>query len=415
MGHEMVKLSPATRNLWLAWDLLVLDKGVLCRKCPENGINCLVVPRQLQTEVLRIAHGSLLSGHLGQRRTMGRLVGKFYWFQLREAVANWVKKCSVCSSNTRASKKPRGPLGVMQVGAPLDRIGTDLLGPLPLTPRGNRHILVVQDYFTKWVEIYPVPDATAETCAHYILNHFVARFGIPYSIHSDQGRSYEADLMYQLCDLLGMKKTRTSPRHPACNGMVERFNQTVIKMIRAFIDGKQNNWDLYLGCLAGAYRSSLHESTGYTPNMLMLGREVRIPVDLLFEQPKHPGVSYGEFVESVQHNLCQAHHQARKWLGRSAERQEENYNTRIALNTYRPGDLVWILNETRKPGCCPKLQNMWAGPYLVQTKFSDLTYKLILGARLKSRVVHHDKMKPYRGEVIPQWVPKAKQDLGMEV
>ena len=184
MGHEMVKLSPATRNLWLAWDLLVLDKGVLCRKCPENGINCLVVPRQLQTEVLRIAHGSLLSGHMGQRRTMGRLVGKFYWFQLRLAVANWVKKCSVCSSNTRAPKKPRGPLGVMQVGAPLDRIGTDLLGPLPLTPRGNRHILVVQDYFTKWVEIYPVPDATAETCAHYILNHFVARFGIPYSIHS---------------------------------------------------------------------------------------------------------------------------------------------------------------------------------------------------------------------------------------
>ena len=172
-------------------------------------------------------------------------------------------------------------------------------GPLPLTPHGNHHILVVQDYFTKWVEIYPVPDATAKTCAHYILNHFVARFGIPYRIHSDQGRSYEADLMYQLCDLLGIKKTRTSPRHPACNGMVERFNQTVIKIIRAFIDGKQNNWDLYLGCLAGAYRSSLHESTGYTPNMLMLGREVRIPVDLLFEQPKHPGVSYGEFVEST--------------------------------------------------------------------------------------------------------------------
>ena len=154
--------------------LLVLDKGVLCRNCPENGSSYLVVPRQLQAEVLRIAHGSLLSGHLGQRRTMGRLVGKFYWFQLREAVANWVMKCSVCSSNTRTHKKPRGPLGVMQVGAPLDRIETDLLGSLPLTPCGNRHILVVQDYFTKWVEIYPVPDATVETCAHYILNHFVA-------------------------------------------------------------------------------------------------------------------------------------------------------------------------------------------------------------------------------------------------
>ena len=118
--------------------------------------------------------------------------------------------------------------------------------------------------------------------------------------------------MYQICDLLGIKKPRTSPRYPACNGMVEQFNQNVIKMIRAFIDGKQNNWDLYVRCLAGTYRSSLLESTGYTPNMLMLGREVQFQVGLLFEQPKQAGVSYGEFVESVQHNLCQAHHQARK-------------------------------------------------------------------------------------------------------
>ena len=100
----------------------------------------------------------------------------------------------------------------MQVGAPLDRIGTDLLGPLPLTPRGNKHILVIQDYFMKWVKIFAEPDATG-------------------------------------------------------NGMVERFNQTRIKMIRSFIDGKQNDWDLNLGCLAGAYRSAVYESTGFTPNM----------------------------------------------------------------------------------------------------------------------------------------------------
>ena len=118
---------------------------------------------------------------------MGRLLGKYYWFWLREAVANWVKRCSVCTSNTRAPRKPGGQLGEMQVGAPLDRIGTDLLEPLPLTPCGNRYILVVQDYFTKWMEIYPVPDATAETCAHYIFNNFMPRYAIPYALHSDQG------------------------------------------------------------------------------------------------------------------------------------------------------------------------------------------------------------------------------------
>ena len=111
-------------------------------------------------------------------------------------------------------------------------------------------------------------------------------------------------------------------------------------MIKAFIDGKQNDWDLYLGCLAAAYRSAVHESTGFTPNMLMLGQEVQTPVDLLFGKPKEQEMSYGEYVDSMQHNLYQAHNQAQKWLGQSAKCQEENYNIKIALNAYNPGDLV---------------------------------------------------------------------------
>ena len=110
---------------------------------------------------------------------------------MKGTVNTCVKKCVICASNRRAHKKARAPLGRMQVGAPLNRSGTDLLGPLPLTPRGNKHILVIQDYFTKWVEIFAVPDATAETCTNFIMNGFVSRFGIPFSLHSDQGRNYE--------------------------------------------------------------------------------------------------------------------------------------------------------------------------------------------------------------------------------
>ena len=87
----------------------------------------------------------------------------------------------------------------MLVGAPLDRLGTDFLGPLPLTSRGNRFILVVTDYFTKWVEIFAVPDQTAVTTAEVILNEVIARFGCPYEIHSDQGRNYESTIFTELC------------------------------------------------------------------------------------------------------------------------------------------------------------------------------------------------------------------------
>ena len=139
----------------------------------RNDKLTLVVPRDLQREIIQSAHCPILSGHLGYRKTADRLAAHYYWYQMRDQVATFVRQCSVCAANTRGNKTPKAPLGGMRVGAPLDRLGTDLIGPLPLTPRGNRHILVVQDYFTKWVEIYAVADATAETCADKILNEYL--------------------------------------------------------------------------------------------------------------------------------------------------------------------------------------------------------------------------------------------------
>ena len=258
------------------------------------------------------------------------------------------------------------------------------------------------------MDIFAVPDATAETCANYILNGFISRYGIPFLLHSDQGRNYESDLIYHLCKLLGIKKTRTSPRHPAGNGMVERFNQTLIKMIRSFIDGKQNDWDLNLGCLAGAYRSAVHESTGFTPNMLILGREARNPADVLIGETSQQSSSYGEYVERIQQDLWEAHHLAQTFLNHSTERQEDSYN--VSYNSFQPGEVVWLLNESRVPGRCPKLQNLWLGPYLIQDKFGDLTYKILISAKGSTKVVHHDKLKKFSGGELPKWICKKKQN-----
>ena len=99
------------------------------------------------------------------------------------------------------------------VGAPLDRVATDVLGPLPWTPRGNRYILAVTDYFTRWTEVYAIPDQTASTCAYVLLEEFFMRYGFPLSLHSDQGKNYESQLMAELCEMLEIRKTRTSPGH----------------------------------------------------------------------------------------------------------------------------------------------------------------------------------------------------------
>ena len=126
------------------------------------------------------------------------------------------------------------------------------MGPLPETARGNKYILTVTDYFTKWVEIFPVPDFTAITCARIILNEVISRFGCPYDLNSDQGTNYESHIFAELCRILEIRKTRTSPGNPRCNGQTERFNKTLIRMIKAYLKDEQRDWDLYLGCLAAA-------------------------------------------------------------------------------------------------------------------------------------------------------------------
>jgi hypothetical protein len=75
--------------------------------------------------------------------------------------------------------------------------------------------------------------------------------------------------------MIGMIKTRTSPYHTSGNGQVERFNKTMKRMIKAYLKGEQREWDRNLGCLAGMYRAAVHESTGFTPNFLLLEEKSR--------------------------------------------------------------------------------------------------------------------------------------------
>ena len=127
-----------------------------------------------------------------------------------------------------------------------------------------------------------MPDQTAEVCATKLLNEYIARWGCPLSFHSDQGSAFESKIYRELCRMLEIRKTRISPRNPRCNGQSERFNRTLLRMIKAYLSGEQTDWDLNLGCLAGAYRATPNESTKMTPNLLTMGREARLPSELVF-------------------------------------------------------------------------------------------------------------------------------------
>ena len=411
--NDLTLCSPATRHYFNLWNSLTLVNDVIYKKFYQSNGSVqhlqLLTPTCLKQEVLQLAHSSLLSGHFGCKKTLEKIRREFYWYELKEDVNLFVLKCDHCAQNKFPNKKPKAPMGSTSVGAPLDRLAIDIVGPLPRTAQNNRYFLTVTDHFTKWTEVYPIPDQTAETCAQKILDEFISRYGCPESIHSDQGRSFESEIFQQLCSLLEIKKSRTSARNPKGNGQCERIHRTILQMIRVYLKDDQNNWDKHLGCLMAAYRSSVNDSTGLTPNMLMLGREVKTPLNLVFGSNQNEEIftSYGDYVTKLRERINTSHEICRRFMTKTAQRRKDSYDVRLSLNCYKPGDPVWMLNEMRKEGVCQKLQPIFIGPCIVLKKLNNLLYCLQLSKEGPVKVVNHDKLKPYCGDQHPDWGPCA--------
>ena len=408
------------KSYWSQWDRLSLNDGILYRRWEEdNGKGFtwqLVVPRSLTTNILQELHNSKTAGHLGVTKTLGRIKQRYYWHRCSQDVKDWCRKCDLCAARKKPQKTPRGPMKKYNVGAPLERIALDILGPLPETNNSNKYILIVADYYTKWTEGYAIPNQEAETVARKVVDEFVARLGVPRQMHSDQGRNFVSAVFTEMCALLGIEKTRTTPLHPQSDGMVERYNRTLESMLAKFTAEHQRDWDEHLSLLMMAYRTSVHETTGHTPSMMMLGREAEVPLDLIMGTPLDASSTKNEtsYVQALRERLDAVHGFAREHLRMETDRQKRYYDHRgVQHHVYNYGDPVWLYNPKRKKGRSPKLQNdLYEGPFLVLKRLDDLTYRIQKGARGKPKVVHHNRLKPYEGENVPRWLPQEKTNEG---
>ena len=156
-------------------------------------------------------------------------------------------------------------------------------------------------------------------------------------------------------------------------------------MIKAYLKGQQREWDKHLGCLAAAYRVTPHESTGFTPNMLMFGREARPLIEVILciraTSTGEEVTSYGDYVNSLKERMQVAHDLARKHLGQNALWMKESYDAKKNLKQYNRGDLVWYATESKQLHTAPKLRVPFQGPYLVLDRLGDLLFKIQLDAK----------------------------------
>ncbi len=160
-------------------------------------------------------------------KTLARLQERFYWPGYHDDVRNWYNSCAACATCKNPAPKARAPLTSVKTGYPLQFVAMEILGPFPESQVENSDILMIADYFTQWAEAHAIRNQEATTMASKLTDEFFFRFSPPERLHSDQGRKFESEVIAEICKLLAVKKSRTTPYHPQSDGPVERCNRTL--------------------------------------------------------------------------------------------------------------------------------------------------------------------------------------------
>ena len=252
-------ISQAHKNgitLWNQWELQEVKDGILYRVSDNetgNKIFQLVAPNEIQETVFQHLHAQRYAGHLGRDRTLNAIKRRFYWPCMDNEIARWVKECQICARAKPGPGRGRNPIEQIKVYRPMSVVAIDILGPLPQTDNQNLYIVVCGCYYTKWMEAFAIPNQTAAVIADKLVTEVFLRFAVPSQIHTDQGRQFTSDLFQKICDLLDVEKTKTCPYNPKSDGLVERFNRTLVSMLSAFVNENRKDWDDHLPYVMAAY------------------------------------------------------------------------------------------------------------------------------------------------------------------
>ena len=182
--------------------------------------------------------------HHGYVATLRRIAQRFCWPRVRGDVFAFVKACEVCYRGRNFNPLPRAPLGHSPADQLFGTLHIDIvygqsylsLGPFP------KSILTMIDGLTGWAEAIPIADQSAATCARAVYSEWIAPYGLQKQFQSDRGTQFESALFAKLCATFGVDKTRTTSYRPQANGKCERFNRTLVAMLRRAVQRRPYGW-----------------------------------------------------------------------------------------------------------------------------------------------------------------------------
>lgn len=336
--HHMSKEDQIMRKNFSRFRIV---RGVLYREIQDgdNKIQQLVIPQKYIDQVLTGLHNDV--GHPGKDRTTSLVRERFFWPLMTLDIEKWVNECDRCLRR-KTPTNTRAPLVSIQTTYPLELVCMDFLTVDPCKG-GFGNVLVITDHYTRYALAIPTKNQTARTTAEAFYNHFIVNYGIPTRIHSDQGPNFASDLMKELCKLLNIEKSQTTPYHPMGNGTTERFNRTLLDMLGTLELDKKEDWKKYLPTLVYAYNCTKHEVTKFAPFELMFGRKPKLPIDSLFktvdvDENRTPD----NYIEGLKKRMQETHDVVQRYATAGKKKQKAEYDKKVKFSKIEVGDKVLL-------------------------------------------------------------------------
>jgi ribonuclease HI len=328
-------------------------------------------------ELMKEIHAGFFGSHIGSRPLLGKVFRQgFYWPKAASDAAELVQKCEGCQKCARDQRQPSSLTQLIQPTWPLQRWGLDLLGPLPPAQGNLKYVVVVVEYFSKWIEAKPLATITSVTVQKFFWQNIVCRFGVPRSITVDNGTQFDVEAFRVFCDRIGTKIHFASVRHPESNGLVERANGIIMMGIMKLIFNlPRGKWLDELIKVVWSHNTTISRSTGFTPFKLLFGDEA-----ITLEEAKAGSIrtvasaedeaDYSVAKDAIEGTRLQAMENINKYQAKTIKWRDR----KVWLKNIKPGHLV--LWRVANPDTVGKLQLKWEGPFLVLSSSRPGSYRL---------------------------------------
>lgn len=321
--------------------------------------------------------------HPGIRTTRKLISEKFFWPSMNTEISTWAKQCIQCQ-RCKVQRHTSSDLSTFPPTERFQHVHIDIVGPLPTSPQGHRYLVTMIDRATRWAEAIPTDDTSAESIAKIFYENWIARFGSPRVVTSDQGRNFESRLFNKLLNTFGTERTRSSPYNPKANGMIERWHRSLKTSLKTRLS-QHSTWIDELPTVLLGLRAAVRTDTGVSAAELTYGYNLRLPCDFFTtpssSSPPPDQDMDSDFVSRLR-EFINAIKPSQQTLSHG------NKRTLFVHEDLHTCKQVFIRNDAvKKP-----LQPTYDGPYTVLER-NKKTFKLLLPER-RSAVISIDRLKP---------------------